>query len=187
MRSRLHVVLFQPQIPWNTGNVGRTCLAFGVKLHLVNPNFSLDSAKVKRAGLDYWPSVDLVEYSDWESFENTCMHPNNQIFFFSKMPKLGERSIFEVDFVQQSRRKENCSSDLTLVFGSETTGLTDIGHRIQELAHKKEPSYGGAVYIPQDHTTVRSLNLSTAVALGIFEVQRQYHMIESLSDTRGGT
>src|SRR5262250_691530 len=82
MTPRLHVVLVHPEIHWNTGNAGRTCLAAGAVLHLVEPlGFSLDAANVKRAGLDYWEHVDLRVWPDWATFEQ-------------ELPKLGDPYFF---------------------------------------------------------------------------------------------
>eukprot|EP01128_Nolandella_sp_AFSM9_P002537 TRINITY_DN12901_c0_g1_i1.p1 TRINITY_DN12901_c0_g1~~TRINITY_DN12901_c0_g1_i1.p1 ORF type:complete len:227 (-),score=54.59 TRINITY_DN12901_c0_g1_i1:125-805(-) len=80
----LHVVLVAPKIPTNTGSIGRTCLNFGAKLHLIEPlGFSLDSTRLKRAGLDYWPHLDVTRYKDWDTFNSTFPNKSSR-FFFSK-------------------------------------------------------------------------------------------------------
>lgn len=184
-KLRLNVVLFQPQIPWNTGNAGRTCLAFGAKLHLIQPNFSLSASRVKRAGLDYWPSVDVTEHNDWDAFEKKfTQDPSNELVFFSKIDKIGEKSIYDFQFFDCKETGGGAAGkELALVFGSETTGLTNIASRIEELAAENSDNFGGIVFIPQDHTVVRSLNLSTSVGVGVFEAHRQ-HYYEDIGKTR---
>ena len=86
--ARLHVVLVAPQIAFNAGAAGRTCLGFGASLHLVGPlGFSLSDSRVKRAGLDYWPHVDKHVYSDWAQFEEQALPNFSRTFLFSKESK----------------------------------------------------------------------------------------------------
>src|SRR5687768_9097023 len=108
----MHVVLVHPEIHWNTGNAGRTCLAFGATLHLVEPlGFSLDDRQLKRAGLDYWPFVDLRIWPDWPSFEHAIPTLGAPFFFSAE----AERSFWAAPF--------EAHADVVLVFGSEAQGL----------------------------------------------------------------
>jgi tRNA (cytidine/uridine-2'-O-)-methyltransferase len=145
-----HVVLVAPEVHWNTGNIGRTCLGAGAFLHLVRPlGFSLDSRQVKRAGLDYWPKVKLAVWADFQQFMTGAQARPEELVLFTKsganphwsMP-LGPR--------------------LFLVFGAETKGLpTAI------LSCFPQQTY----YIPiSDH--IRCLNLSTAVGIAVYESLR---------------
>jgi tRNA (cytidine/uridine-2'-O-)-methyltransferase len=147
----LHVVLVEPEIHWNTGNAGRTCLAAGAQLHLVEPlGFSLDEREVKRAGLDYWPRVAPRVWPSWDGLE-TAMPALGEPFFFSRE---AERSYWDVRFPQRA----------VLVFGRESDGLP---HAIRERhAHR-------LLAVPMLDPALRSLNLSTAVALALYEVLRQ--------------
>src|SRR5215831_21350320 len=107
-----HVVLVHPEIHWNTGNAGRTCLATGAILHLVKPlGFSLDERRVKRAGLDYWEHVDPRVWPSWDAFEKELPNLGDPYFFSAKATRL----LWDVPF-----RK---SSDLVLIFGGESGGL----------------------------------------------------------------
>ncbi len=152
-RLGIHVVLVQPEIHWNTGNVGRTCLATGATLHLIEPlGFSLDENRVKRAGLDYWPHVDLRVWPGWAAFE-------------PQLPSLGEAFFFSTKATRQfwdaplGRR-----ADVVLVFGRETGGLAP------EIHDKYRDRF---VTMPIASPLVRSLNLSTSVGIAIYEVLRQ--------------
>lgn len=153
--GELHVVLVEPEIPWNTGNAGRTCLAAGARLHLVRPlGFSLDERELRRAGLDYWHRVDPVIWPDLATLE-------------AALPSLGTPFLFSAEApteywdVQYPR-------PVTLLFGRESVGLP-AGLR------RRHP--GQEVRIPMLRDAVRSLNLSTAVALSTFEVLRQWRKI----------
>lgn len=145
-----HVVLVAPEIHWNTGNIGRTCLGVGARLHLIRPlGFSLDNRYVKRAGLDYWPQVKPVVWEDFESFERTMGPAEGQLAFFSKN---GGRLFWEIP---PARR-------LFLVFGSETRGLPP--ELIQRFART-------TFRIPI-RDNIRSLNLSTAAGIALYESLR---------------
>ena len=154
----LHVVLVHPEIHWNTGNAGRTCLATGATLHLVKPlGFSLDQREVKRAGLDYWEHVDLRVWPDWETFER-------------KLPALGEPWFFSTKATQLFWDAPlGASDDVVLVFGRETGGLP------AELHERYRDRF---ITMPMLSQRVRSLNLSTSVAIGAYEVLRQRHARE---------
>jgi tRNA (cytidine/uridine-2'-O-)-methyltransferase len=149
----IHVVLVHPEIHWNTGNAGRTCLAAGASLHLIEPlGFSLDEREVKRAGLDYWEHVDLTVWPSWERFEN-------------ELPKLGEPYFFSTKATRTFWDAPlGASNNVVLVFGRETGGLPDALH---------ERYRDRFVTMPIHSPYVRSLNLSTSVAIAVYEVLRQ--------------
>jgi tRNA (cytidine/uridine-2'-O-)-methyltransferase len=147
----LHVVLVHPEIPWNSGNAGRTCLAAGAQLHLVRPlAFSLDDREVQRAGLDYWERVRPVVWHDWADLEPRLPELGEPFLFTSE----ATRSLWDVAFPPRS----------VLVFGRESVGLPPaIRSRHADRL----------VSIPMLDPELRSLNLSTAVAIALFEVLRQ--------------
>ncbi len=147
----LHVALVAPEIHWNTGNVGRTCLAAGARLHLVRPlGFSLEDRYLRRAGLDYWPHVEPRIWPSWPAFEDELPDLGEPFLFSAD----GERDLWSVRFPERS----------VLVFGSETSGLpADLRHRYRERLLR----------IPMRRGPVRSLNLSTAAAVAVYEVLRQ--------------
>ena len=146
-------MLVHPEIHWNTGNAGRTCLAAGATLHLIEPlGFSLEEREVKRAGLDYWEHVDLRVWPGWAAFE-------------AELPALGEPYFFST---QATRflwdAPLGAPSDVVLVFGRETGGLpADLHERYCDRF----------VSMPILSPLVRSLNLSTSVAIAVYEVLRQ--------------
>ncbi len=152
-RAKTHVVLVHPEIHWNTGNVGRTCLATGTTLHLIEPlGFSLDEREVKRAGLDYWEHVDLKVWPGWAAFETELPALGDAWFFSTKATRL----------LWDARLGE--PNDVVLVFGRETGGLpSEIHERYRDRF----------VAMPIVSPLVRSLNLSTSVAIAIYEVLRQ--------------
>lgn len=147
----LHVVLVQPEIHWNTGNAGRSCLAAGAALHLVRPlGFSLSQREVKRAGLDYWEHVDLTVWNSWRELEERLPQLGEPVFFSTK----AERMYWDIDYGART----------VLVFGRETGGLPrNIHERYAERMVK----------MPIESDVVRSLNLSTAVGIALYEVMRQ--------------
>lgn len=144
----MDVVLFQPDIPQNTGNIARTCAATGCDLILIPPlGFRLSSRQLKRAGLDYWANVHLREERDWEEyFEKN----SDRLYFFSCHSK-------------KSYTEASYSSDSLLVFGSETKGLPE---KVWERWSDR------FVTIPM-LSTARCLNLSNCVAIGVYEALRQ--------------
>lgn len=157
----IHVVLVHPEIHWNTGNAGRTCLAAGARLHLVEPlGFSLEEKQVRRAGLDYWEHVDLCVWPGWDVFEQELPTLGEPYFFSTK----AERLFWDAPLGN--------AEDVVLVFGRETGGLpADIHQRFADRF----------VGMPMLSPHVRSLNLSTAVALGVYEVLRQRRTYASRS------
>lgn len=152
----LHVVLVHPEIHWNTGNAGRTCLAAGATLHLIEPlGFSLDERQVRRAGLDYWEHVDLRLWPDWKSFEAALPTLGEPLFLSTK----AKRPLWEAPLAGPN--------GVVLVFGRETGGLPD------DLHERYRDRFFG---IPMLTTHVRSLNLSTCVGIAVYETLRQRHI-----------
>lgn len=149
----IHVVLVHPEIHWNTGNAGRTCLATGATLHLVEPlGFSLDQREVKRAGLDYWEHVQLRVWPSWNALERELPKLGEPWFFSTKATRL----YWDAPFAN--------TGDVVLVFGRETGGLP------AELHERYRDRF---VVMPIVSPRVRSLNLSTSVAIAVYEVLRQ--------------
>ena len=142
-----HVVLVGPEIPWNTGNVGRTCLGADAYLHLIRPfAFSLDNRELKRAGLDYWHRVKLSVWDDYDGFEKQLAPQPDELAVFSKR---GSLPFWSMPSPQR----------LFLVFGSETKGLPE-----SILA-----AYSDAIYHIPITDEIRCLNLSTAVGIALYE------------------
>lgn len=142
-----HVVLVAPEIHWNTGNIGRTCLGAGARLHLIRPlGFSLASRQVKRAGLDYWSRVSP---GIWDSFDAFCEAFNPVDGEMALFSKAGARVFWEMP----ARRR------MFLVFGSETGGLPEAILSRFPQACFRIPSTG----------EIRSLNLSTAAGIALYE------------------
>lgn len=149
--SDLHVVLVSPEIAWNVGNAGRTCLAAGARLHLVRPlGFSLDDREVRRAGLDYWERLAPVVWPGWQELD-AALPTLGEPYYLSTE---GDRVLWDVDFAER----------VVLVLGRESVGLPS------EL---RERNRARLVRIPMADGSVRSLNLSTSVAVALFEVLRQ--------------
>ena len=163
--AELHVVLVEPEIHWNTGNAGRTCLAAGAQLHLVEPlGFSLDDAQVRRAGLDYWPRVKPRLWPSWDALERALPQLGAPFFFSSA----GAHELHDTAFPRPA----------VLVFGRESVGLPP-----PLLARHSERS----VRLPMVDPELRSLNLSTTVGIAAYEVLRQWrggapqNLVESIS------
>ena len=155
--SEINVVLVEPEIPQNTGNIARTCAATGASLHLIRPlGFEIDDRKLKRAGLDYWNELDITYYDGLSDFEEK--HPGVPIYYFStKAPK----AYTEIAY----------GEEVFLMFGKETRGLPEE----LLLANKDR-----CVRIPM-RDKLRSLNLSNSVAIAVYEVLRQ-HKFEGLRE-----
>jgi len=144
-----NIVLFEPEIPQNTGNIARTCAATGAKLHLIKPlGFSIDDKYLKRAGLDYWHLVEVLVYENWADF----LEKNKDGRFFYLTTK-GSIRYDKVEYKEGDY----------LIFGPETRGLPE------DLLHD---NYGQAIRIPMIEEA-RSLNLSNSVAIAIYEAIRQ--------------
>ncbi|PIT41161.1 tRNA (uridine(34)/cytosine(34)/5-carboxymethylaminomethyluridine(34)-2'-O)-methyltransferase TrmL [Snodgrassella alvi] len=151
----LNIVLYQPQIPANTGNIARTCAGTGTSLHLIYPlGFSTDDRMLKRAGLDYWPYVDIHYHESLEAFiEMTEAQANAQVYLIETY---GTRNYTEFDY-------SNSRQAIYFLFGRETTGLP------QEFAQARADH---CLRIPQT-SHIRSLNLSNAAAIVVYEALRQ--------------
>jgi tRNA (cytidine/uridine-2'-O-)-methyltransferase len=148
----LHVALVHPEIHWNTGNAGRSCLAAGATLHLVEPlGFSLGEREVRRAGLDYWPRVALRRWPNWDTFAAT-------------LPDLGEPWFFTAE-AARTHWDVAFTGPTVFVFGRESDGLP---------AALRTQYRERLLRIPMLPDSVRSLNLSTAVALALWEARRQH-------------
>lgn len=147
--ARIHIVLHQPEIPQNTGNIARTCAATGASLHLIRPmGFEVDDKKLKRAGLDYWDKLDITYYDDLEDFY--AKHPGATVYYFTtKAPRTYTDVCYE--------------DEVFIMFGKESAGLPEE----LLLANK-----GNAVRIPM-RDGLRSLNLSNSVAIAVYEILRQ--------------
>ena len=150
----LNIVLIQPDIPQNTGNIARTCAVTGAKLHLVKPlGFKIDSKHVKRAGLDYWGDLNITVYENIDEFFEK--NQNSAFYFFTTK---GKKNYCDVTY-----RDEDY-----LIFGRETKGLDE------DLL---KANYDNAVRIPMKQD-IRSLNLSNAVAIAVYEAYRQLDFID---------
>lgn len=149
----LHVVLYQPEIPQNTGNVGRSCVAIGAKLYLVRPlGFQIEDRYLRRAGMDYWQHLDYEIVDDWAALQARL--PGRPYWYFTKT---SQKSFYDAQF----------SDGDVLVFGSESSGLPPS--LLTANADR-------CLRIPID-ARARSLNLSVAVGVSLFEAKRQITQI----------
>ena len=147
----LHVVLFQPEIPQNTGNVGRMCALTRSRLHLIHPlGYKITDRNLKRAGMDYWKALDVHEHADWRAFRASPLAPARLWLFTTK----AEQGFWHVKFAEGDG----------LVFGNEGAGAPDWLH--EELRDRR-------VTIPHANPDLRSLNLSTAAGVAAYEALRQ--------------
>ncbi len=148
----VHVVLFQPEIAPNTGNVGRMCALTQSRLHLIHPlGFVINDRNLRRAGMDYWKSLDVHEHADWAAFRRSPSAPTGRLWLFTTKT---DRSFWDVRYADGD----------ALVFGNEGSGAPDWLH--EELGETR-------VKIPQANPGLRSLNLSTAAGVACFEAVRQ--------------
>jgi len=151
-----HIVLFEPLMPANTGNIARTTAGTDAILHLIEPlGFDLDDKHVKRAGLDYWEHVKLVKHASLPDFLAT-LTDKDQLYLVSKFANM--------DYTQPNYMQ--MQGDQYFLFGKETTGLPEVFMR-------QNPEK--AIRIPQNDTHIKSLNLSNTVAIVLFEALRQQH------------
>lgn len=150
---KLNVVLVEPEIPQNTGNIARTCAAIGAKLHLVYPlGFNISEKQVKRAGLDYWDKLDIEEHTSFKDFLEKYKPEENNIFFVTTK---GKQVYSDVHYSELD--------EIFILFGKETKGLPeDI---LKKYLDK-------TIRIPM-RKTLRSLNLSNAVAIVAYDIFRQ--------------
>ena len=161
---KLNIVLVEPEIPQNTGNIARTCAALGAKLHLVYPlGFSISEKQVKRAGLDYWDKVEIEEHTSFSDFLNKYKPEENNMFFVTTK---GQKAYSEINYSN--------FNEVFLLFGKETKGLP-------EDILKKYIS--NTIRIPM-RETLRSLNLSNSVAIVAYDVFRQvdFNGLEEISE-----
>ena len=147
--SKINIVLCEPEIPQNTGNIARTCAATGASLHLIRPlGFEIDNAKLKRAGLDYWDKLDITYYDCLKDFFEKP--PDAKVYYFSTKAKHKYSDV-------------NYPDDAWIMFGKETKGLPE------ELLYANPET---CVRIPM-RDQLRSLNLSNSVAIAVYEILRQ--------------
>ena len=150
--KKINIILHQPEIPQNTGNIARTCAATGASLHIIKPmGFTIDDKKLKRAGLDYWDKLDITYYESYEDFKS--IHPEaigNTYFFTTKAPHA---------YTDISPYPDN----VFIMFGKETKGLPE------DLLYENKDF---CVRIPMLNE-LRSLNLSNSVAIAVYEILRQ--------------
>lgn len=145
----MHIVLHQPEIPGNTGNIGRTCVATGTSLHLIEPlGFRLDEKSIKRAGMDYWQYLDVHRYMNYEEFLEK--HPNAKIWMATTKAKY---TYTDVDF----------GPDDFIMFGKESAGIPE------EILVENEENCIRIPMLPE----IRSLNLSNSVSIVLYEALRQ--------------
>ncbi|MBR5508834.1 MAG: tRNA (cytidine(34)-2'-O)-methyltransferase [Lachnospiraceae bacterium] len=150
----LNIVLYEPEIPANTGNIGRTCVATGTRLHLIEPlGFRLGEKELKRAGMDYWKDLDVTTYVDYEDFLNR--NPGAKIYMATtKAPNVYSDVQFE--------------PDCYIMFGKESAGIPE------EILHEHKED---AIRIPMN-SDIRSLNLSNSVAIVLYEALRQHNFAD---------
>lgn len=145
----MHIILHQPEIPQNTGNIGRTCVATGTSLHLIEPlGFRLNEKEIKRSGMDYWEKLDVTRYIDFEDFRS--QHPGVRIWYATTKAK---RTYCEASFLP----------DDYIMFGKESAGIPE-----EILVDNEE----FCIRIPMGEE-IRSLNLSNSVAIVLYEALRQ--------------
>jgi tRNA (cytidine/uridine-2'-O-)-methyltransferase len=150
----LHVILFQPEIPQNTGNVGRLCAFSRSRLHLIHPlGFEITDRHLKRSGMDYWKALDLHHHESWQAFLDSKVAPRRTLLFSTH----AARSLWDVKFADEDG----------LLFGREADGCPDWLH---EWAGPER-----RVQIPRFNDLLRSLNLSTSVGIAAYEALRQIH------------
>ncbi len=156
--AKINIVLHEPEIPQNTGNIARTCAATGAALHLIRPlGFRVDDAKLKRAGLDYWDKLDITYYDSLSDF--FAKHPGACVYFYStKAP----RTYTEAEY----------GDEVYLMFGKESAGLPE------DLLFENPEN---CVRIPM-REGLRSLNLSNSVAIAVYEVLRRREFADLRTD-----
>lgn len=148
----IHVVLLHPEIPQNTGNIGRMCAYTGSRLHLVHPlGFTITDRQLRRSGMDYWKELDVHHHDSWEAFLQAESRPPGQIYLFTTH---AERSYWDVHY----------QAGDGLLFGNE-------GHGAPEAIHQWVGQ--NRIKIPQMTEGLRSLNLATAAGIATYEALRQ--------------
>ena len=153
---KLNIVMVEPEIPQNTGNIARTCAITGAKLHLVHPlGFQIDEKTLKRAGLDYWDKLDIEEHDSLQSFLNKYKPEENNMFFATTK---GKTQYTDIDYSEMN--------EVFVLYGKETKGLPES--LLEKYLDKK------TIRIPM-LPTLRSLNLSNSVAIITYEILRQHN------------
>ena len=148
----LHVILFQPEIPQNTGNIGRLCAFTGLRLHLIYPlGFELSDKQLRRSGMDYWRSLDIRHYANWDAFERCPQRPRRLWLSTTKATK----AHWDADFQDEDG----------LIFGRETAGCPPWLHEWVGDDHR--------ITIPSGNDQLRSLNLATSAGIVAYEAIRQ--------------
>lgn len=148
--AKLNIVLYEPEIPYNTGNIGRTCVATGTRLHLIEPlGFHLTEKAIKRAGMDYWDQLDVARYVNYEDFLEK--NPGAKIYMATTK---GQNVYTEVSY------EEDCY----IMFGKESAGIPEEILRDNQETCVRIPMFG----------ETRSLNLSNSVAIILYEAFRQH-------------
>ena len=159
INNPFNIVLVEPEIPPNTGNIARLCAATSTKLHLVHPlSLQIDDTKLKRAGLDYWHLLDIEEHNNWDHFVEMPRHGVSTWFISTR----GEKNIWDIEF----------NAGDFLIFGSETKGLSE------DILNQNKDH---VVSIPMNGQT-RSINLSTAVGIVLYEAIRQITVEKKVSE-----
>ena len=159
---KLNIVLVEPEIPQNTGNISRTCAILGAKLHLVHPlGFSISEREVKRAGLDYWDKLDIEEHISFSKFLEKYKPEENNMFFATTK---GKTKYTDIDYSKMD--------EVFVLYGKETKGLPEW--LLEKYLDEK------TIRIPM-LSTLRSLNLSNSVAIITYEILRQ-HNFEDLQE-----
>ena len=152
----LNIVLFEPEIPENTGNIMRTCAATGARLHLIRPlGFRLDESSIKRSGVNY---IDKVEYTLYDDYDDFCSKNPGEYYY---MTRYGKKAHSEFDYSDKSK-------NIYLIFGKESTGIP------KEILRT---NLDRCIRIPSTDN-VRSLNLSNCVAIVLYEVLRQQDYLD---------
>jgi tRNA (cytidine/uridine-2'-O-)-methyltransferase len=148
----LHIILFQPEIPQNTGNVGRLCAVTGARLHLIHPlGFKITDRNLRRSGMDYWRQLDVREHASWEEFLASADGPRRTFLLTTK----ARRSYWEVTYEDGDG----------LLFGRETSGAPEWLHAWAGEERR--------ITVPRYNPLMRSINLATCVGIAAYEVMRQ--------------
>lgn len=146
----IDIILFQPEIPQNTGNIGRICAFTGCRLHLIHPlGFEINDKNLRRAGMDYWKELDVIDHKDWESFISNPHRPQNVYLLTTHSSK----TLWDVEFKKGDG----------LLFGNEGYGAPEYVH---EWVNSR-------ITIPKYNNHLRSLNLAVSVGIASYEALRQ--------------
>ncbi len=156
----LHLVLFQPDIPQNTGNIGRLCAITRSRLHLIHPlGFTISDRHLRRSGMDYWHSLDVQQHADWQAFARSPLRPSRLWLFSTR----AQRSFWDATY----------ADDDGLLFGRETAGCPDWLHA--EIPSQQQ------LRVDQFDPGLRSLNLATCAGIATYEACRQLRLAHNLN------